>query len=347
MSEYDRTKLERIGWSKDRDGAFETGIAARVAVEHRGYYELLGIRSDPFEVVGGAAVLPSLRKAARSPLDFPAVGDWVAIEQGGEVGSAPAISGVLARKSLFMRRAPGREPRPQVVGANIDRVFVVTSLDGDLSARRLERYLAVVWGGAANPVVVLSKSDTAADEQISNAVKMVRSVAPAVPVVVASIVDGRGMDELDDFVPPSMTAALVGSSGVGKSSIINRLLGEQTQAVAATRRDGRGRHTTVRRHLLLTPDGGMIIDTPGMREVQLWNGDGLANVFVDVYEAAELCRFSDCRHRNEPECAVRGAVSRGVIAGDRLGGFHRLVDELDELSDEIARRNRSSRSHRR
>jgi len=347
MSEPDRTRLGRIGWSSDRNHAVATEATARVAVEHRGYYDLMGVLSDPFEIVEGAAVIPSFRKAAQSPVDFPAVGDWVSIDRGDAARSAPTITAVLDRKSLFVRRAPGREPRAQVVGANIERVFVVTSLDADLSPRRLERYLAVVWGGGAEPVVVLSKSDMADESEVDRAVALVASVAPMVPAVVTSIVDRRGMAELEELVPPALTAALVGSSGVGKSSIINSLLGDQAQAVAATRRDGRGRHTTIRRHLIPTPRGGMIIDTPGMREVQLWNGEGLANVFADVFEAAEQCRFSDCRHRDEPACAVLAAVSRGSIDHDRLAGLHRLVDELDELSDEIARRNRSSRTQRR
>jgi len=347
MSEPEQTSLGRLGWSRDRNDAVAGAKAARIAVEHRGYYDLMGVLPDPFEIVEGAAVITSLRKAAKSSVDFPAVGDWVVLGVTKEASSAPAIQAVLDRKSLFVRRAPGREPRAQVVGANIERVFVVTSLDADLSARRLERYLAVVWGGGAEPVVVLSKSDMADETEVAQAVDLVRSVAPLVPAVVTSIVDGRGLEELEEFVPPALTAALVGSSGVGKSSIINSLLGDQSQAVAPTRRDGRGRHTTIRRHLIPTPTGGMIIDTPGMREVQLWNGDGLANVFADVYEAAQQCRFSDCRHRDEPACAVLAAVSRESIDRDRLAGFHRLVDELDELSDELARRNRSSRTNRR
>jgi len=340
MNEPDLSGLERLGWTSDRNSETEL-LAARVAVEHRGYYDLLGVRADPFEIAEGGAVTPSLRRSAGGPVDFPAVGDWVEFEEAGSARSSLAILAVLPRKSLFIRRAPGREPRPQVVGANIERVFVVTSLDGDLNARRLERYLAVVWGGGAEPVVVLSKSDTSDAGAIARAVALVESVAPAVPVVVASIVDGRGIDELDELVAPALTVAMVGSSGVGKSSIINSLLGEQTQKVAPTRRDGRGRHTTIRRHLLPTPRGGMIIDTPGMRELQLWNGDGLTRVFTDIGETAESCRFSDCRHRNEPACAVLAAVSRDVISRDRLTSFHRLGDELEELSTELVRRDRS------
>ena len=152
MSELDRARLRRLGWSSDRDDAIVMETAARVAVEHRGYYDLMGVVSDPFEIVEGAAVIPSLRKAARSSVDFPAVGDWVSIDGVDAVSSAPTIRAVLERKSLFVRRAPGREPRAQVVGANIERVLVVTSLDADLSARRLERYLAVVWSGGAEQI---------------------------------------------------------------------------------------------------------------------------------------------------------------------------------------------------
>lgn len=341
MTEIDRTGLARLGWTSDRNAEAASLPAARVAVEHRGYYDVLGLADDPFELTEGASVVASLRRSANSPLDFPAVGDWVSVRPGAAAGKSHAIEAVLARQSVFLRRSPGREPRPQVVGANINRVFVVTALDGDLNARRLERYLAVAWGGGAEAIVVLSKADKVADTD--DALKLVRRVGTDVRIVVASLSDGRGIEELRDLVSPGLTVALVGSSGVGKSSIINTLLGEDVHAIGDTQRDGRGRHTTIRRHLLPTANGGFIIDTPGMREVQLWNDAGLPMVFGEIYEAAESCRFADCRHRAEPACAVRDAVASGLIDANRIEGLERLLDELEVLSEEITRRRRSRR----
>ena len=330
------------GDSSPDDSGFVIG---RVAVEHRGFYDVLGLTDDPLELTEGAAVTTVARRRAESPLDFPAVGDWVVIDPGGGANGSNAIHHVVERSSLFVRRAPGREPKPQVVGANIDVVFIVSSLDGDLNPRRLERYLAVVWGGGARPVVVLSKSDRV--DSTSGAEELVRSTAGDVDVVIASATTGEGIDEVHAHVPTGVTAALVGSSGVGKSSIINRLLGDEVQHVAATQRDGRGRHTTIRRHLLPLPTGGMMVDTPGMREVQLWDGAGLPNVFPEIWDAAENCRFADCSHRDEPDCEVREGLRTGSIDVDRMEGLRRLTDELEDLEAEVERRRRGRRDPRR
>ena len=323
----------------------ESLVIGRVAVEHRGFYDVLGLGDDPLEPTGGAAVTPVFRRRVASPIEFPAVGDWVVIEPFGGANRAHAIHHVVDRSSLFVRRAPGREPKPQVVGANIDVVFVVSSLDGDLNPRRLERYLAVVWGGGARPVVVLSKSDRV--DNTHGAEALVRSTSGDVDVVVASATTGEGIDQVQAHVPAGVTAAVVGSSGVGKSSIINRLLGDEVQNVAATQRDGRGRHTTIRRHLLPLPAGGLMVDTPGMREVQLWDGAGLPSVFPEIWDAAGQCRFADCLHRDEPDCAVRDAVKIGSIYIDRMDGLNRLTEELDDLEVEIERRRRGRRDLRR
>jgi len=357
--------LSVLGWSSARQRALDARLAedtgllevlsrsngaeslalGRVAVEHRGFYDVLGLGDGPLELTEGAAVTPVLRRSVEGPTDFPAVGDWVVIEPFGGANRSHAIHHVVDRSSLFVRRAPGREPKPQVVGANIDLVFIVSSLDGDLNPRRLERYLAVVWGGGARPVVVLSKSDRV--DSTSGAEALVASVAGGVDVVVASAATGEGIDDVQAHVPLGVTAALVGSSGVGKSSIINRLLGDEVQQVAATQRDGRGRHTTIRRHLLPLPSGGLMVDTPGMREVQLWDGAGLPSVFPEIWDAAEQCRFADCSHRDEPDCAVRSALRSGDIDIDRMEGLERLTDELDDLEAEVERRRRGRRDPRR
>ncbi len=344
-SEPDRAPLRALGWSASRTDSPVLHDLARVAVEHRGFYDVLGLDDDVFALTENTSVSPQLRRAATSPLDFPAVGDWVDIERAAGANDAHVLHAVLPRTSLFVRRAPGREPKPQVVGANIDIVFIVSSLDGDLNQRRLERYLAVVWGGGAEPVVVLSKADGVSS--VTGALDLVRTTAGDVQVVTASIVDGRGLDQIRSLVADGVTAALVGSSGVGKSSIINELLGAEVQEVAATQRDGRGRHTTIRRHLLPVPGGGLLVDTPGMREVQLWDAAGLPRVFPEIYEAADHCRFTDCSHSGEPDCGVAAELAGGGIDPDRIEGLQRLLDELRDLDDEVERRRRGRRDPRR
>jgi ribosome biogenesis GTPase len=340
----DADHLEGLGWTPSRAVGLEHQLA-RVAVEHRGFYDVLGMETDPYELTEGASVTAPMRRAASSPLDFPAVGDWVDVERAAGPNDSHVIHRLVPRTSLFVRRAPGREPKPQVVGANIDTVLVVSSLDGDLNPRRLERYLAVVWGGGATPIVVLSKSDQVSGT--AGAEELVRTVAGGVDIVVSSIESGEGIEAVRALLPYGSTAAVVGSSGVGKSSLINELLGDEVQNVAATQRDGRGRHTTIRRHLIPMPGAGLIVDTPGMREVQLWDGAGLPNVFPEIFEAAQECRFSDCSHRDEPNCAVIGGLRDGTIDSDRMEGLNRLQAELDDLDDEIERRRRGRRDQRR
>lgn len=330
---------DRLGWDDRRAVEMPPGeglVPARVAVEHRGAYDLLGAGDELSE---GARVSAELRDRASGRLDFPAVGDWVAVRPGAGPRGADLIEAVLPRSSLFVRRAPGRDPRPQVVGTNIDRVFIATSLDGDLNARRLERYLAVVHGGDAEPVVLLTKSDLITHpDELDRARELVASVAPGVEAVPVSVTTGEGIDRLRELIPPATTAALVGSSGVGKSTIVNTLMGADIRQVAPTRADGRGRHTTVTRDLLVLPDGGLVVDTPGMREVQLWDGSGLDRVFPEIAARAAGCRFSDCRHLTEPGCAVREAVERGEIPPERLASRHRLERELADLHGELEQR---------
>ncbi len=331
----------RLGWDETRAAEMPPGedlAPARVAVEHRGAYDLLGLGDEAAE---GARVSAELRDRATGRLDFPAVGDWVAVRTGAGPRGADLIEAVLPRTSLFVRRAPGRDPRPQVVGTNIDTVFIATSLDGDLNARRLERYLAVVHGGNATPVILLTKADLVTDRgELDRARELVSEVAPGVEIVPVSVTTGQGLDRLAELIPPARTAALVGSSGVGKSTIVNTLMGREVQQVAPTRADGRGRHTTVTRDLLVLPGGGLVVDTPGMREVQLWDGSGLDLVFPEIAARALQCRFADCRHVSEPGCAVLAAVERGEIAAERLAGRHRLEEEVEELQTELRERGR-------
>ncbi|MCP4958202.1 MAG: ribosome small subunit-dependent GTPase A [Actinomycetia bacterium] len=344
-----RRNLHELGWVESRRHEVGDGDrVARIATEHRGYYDLFGLFEEPFVVSDNAVVSPALRRDADDLLEFPSVGDWVVVNPAAGPEGADVIESVLERRSIFVRRAPGRDPRPQAVGANIDRVLIVAGLDGDLSERRLERYLAVVYGGGCDPIIVLSKADRVANrDALDDALAAVRRVAPDVPVIVSSATSGIGIDEVAALADENRTVAFVGSSGVGKSSLVNVLLGTELQLVRETRQDGRGRHTTVRRDLIPLDSGGLLLDTPGMREVQLWDNKGLDLAFPEVAEAAESCRFRDCAHNGEPDCAVAEAVAKGLIAHARLASYRQLEGEVDGLNDELEERRRAKGEGRR
>jgi ribosome biogenesis GTPase / thiamine phosphate phosphatase len=321
--------LAHLGFGPALAAAFEpheeTGLApGRVAVEHRGALVLL---SDEGEVWAG--IPGRLRHRAASPLDLPAVGDWVAYRRGGQDDRA-RIEAVLPRRTAFVRKTAGFESVEQVVAANVDVVFCVTSLVDDLNARRLERYLTLAWESGAQPVVVLTKADLCT--KVDAAVAHVSGVTFGVPMHVVSGLTGEGMDELEAHLAGGRTAALVGSSGVGKSTLVNCLCGSERLATAAVRSDGRGRHTTTHRELVALAAGGCLIDTPGMRELVLWDAEeGLDRAFEDVDGLAGRCKFRDCEHRTEPGCAVREAIRTGALDPARLESFRHLQRELRYL----------------
>ena len=271
-----------------------------------------------------------MRHHAASPLDLPAVGDWVAYRPGAQSDGA-VVEAVLPRRTAFVRKTAGFEAVEQVVAANVDVVFCVTSLVDDLNPRRLERYLTLAWESGAEPVVVLTKADLC--ENVEAAVAQVSAASTfGVPVHVVSAVTGEGIDELSAHLAGGRTATLVGSSGVGKSTLVNRLAGSERLATAAVRADGRGRHTTTHRELVVLAAGGCLIDTPGMRELVLWDAEeGLDRAFEDVDDLARECRFSDCEHRTEPGCAVRAAIATGALDAARLESFRHLQRELRYL----------------
>lgn len=322
----DPTYLERLGWGEDLARSFDpyarSGLApARVAVEHRGSYVLYAQEGEIRAEVSGA-----LRHEAAGRVDLPAIGDWVAVAPRPERGRA-TIKAVLQRRSSFVRKEAGFEVEQQVLAANMDVVFLVVGLDGELNMRRLERYLVLAWGSGASPVIVLNKADVC--DELPSAVAAVEGVAPGVPALVVSAVDGRGIEALRAHLLPHRTGVLLGSSGVGKSTLINSLHGTSLQRVAGLREDGKGRHTTTHRELFLVPSGGLLIDTPGMRELQLWDEqEGLDETFDDIAALARGCRFSDCGHEVEPGCAVREAVEQGTVGRDRLASYHKLLREL-------------------
>jgi len=321
--------LDDLGWNAHFAAAFEAvrgtdtaGVEpARVSLEHTHIYRVLTADGERLARVAGR-----LRHAAAARADFPAVGDWVAIDTPAGGGDA-RIRAVLPRVSRFSRRAAGDVTEEQVVAANIDVVFLVSGLDGDFNPRRIERYLVTAWESGASPVILLNKADLVDDSGAM--AREIEGLATGVPVHAISAKRADTIDPVRQYLARGRTAALLGMSGVGKSSIANVLLGEERLRTHDVREsDSRGRHTTSGRQLLLLPDGGILIDTPGMRELQLWEtGEAVAGAFADIESLAENCRFRDCRHAGEPGCAVAEAVAAGMLPETRLASFHKLQSE--------------------
>jgi ribosome biogenesis GTPase / thiamine phosphate phosphatase len=305
-------ELEALGWSPFFAEVFEPyereGLTpARVAVQERG------------------AVVLFTTKGMVSARGHAVAGDWVAFDE--ERG---AIRAVLPRRTRFSRKEPWLTEE-QVVAANVDTAFLVTDCGLDFRPRRLERYLTATWDSGADPVIVLAKSDLADD--VSDTIAAAEAVAVGVPVHAISSVTGEGLDALDPYLAPGRTVGLLGSSGVGKSTLANRLLGEELLATGDVRRDGRGRHTTTHRELVRLPGGALLLDTPGMRELQLWADESaLEETFADVAELAGRCRFSDCAHGSEPGCAVRAALADGTLPEVRWESYRKLQRELRALA---------------
>jgi ribosome biogenesis GTPase len=317
LSELD---LGALGWSDELAATLEPGcVPGRVIAAHRAAYDV---------AADGDVVRTRLPgRLAHFEVTDVAVGDWVGLRDG-------LIRSVLPRRSALVRSAAGVTSESQTLAANVDIAFVVTSFGPDLEPRRLERYLVTVWESGASPEIVLTKSDRFDD--VAEMVAEVEAVGVGVPVWVVSAVTGEGVDEVRARIGRGRTAVLVGSSGVGKSTLVNRWLGEELLATSETRADDdEGRHTTTRRELLLLPGGGIVIDTPGIRELQLWDAaasGALEEAFADVEEIAATCRFHDCAHGVEPGCAVRAALADGSLPQERYASWQKLQRELRSIA---------------
>jgi ribosome biogenesis GTPase / thiamine phosphate phosphatase len=313
-------------------------VPARVAAEHRGAYEVWS------DAGSGRAQLAGRLRLEQEDAGAPGVGDWVVVKDAPGPDHTAVIERVLTRRTVFTRGAAGREARAQVVAANVDLVFAVCGLDADFDIHRIERYLARIWASGAEPAVILNKSDIC--EDLDGHISEVESRCVGVSIHVTSALHAEGLEAVRASIHDGMTVALVGSSGAGKSTLVNGLLGENRMRTGEVRPgDGRGRHITTHRQLVLLPGGGLLLDTPGMRELQLVDEAGLGSVFGDIATLADRCRFRDCRHEREPGCAVRQAVESGELDAERLEHYRKLEREARayELRHDEHRRRQAER----
>ncbi len=315
MSDFD---LGVLGWNAELAEHMEQGLEpGRVTAAHRGGFDVTTSHGNVRARLPGRLVYEGTDVA---------VGDWVGV-------AGAAIQGVLPRSSAILRKAAGLTSQSQTLAANVDIAFVVSSLGPDLEPRRIERYLVTIWESGATPEIVLTKADRMDDPW--QLVADVEAVAVGVPIHVVSAISGQGCDALRARLRPGTTAVLLGSSGVGKSTLVNRFAGRELMAVKETRvDDDEGQHTTTHRELILLPGGGIVIDTPGLRELQLWDGggDAVGAAFADIEELALACRFTDCSHRTEPDCAVQAALESGELPRDRHHSWVKLQRELRAIA---------------
>lgn len=341
--------LEALGWNSFFEEQVQESrefAPARVSEEHKQMYRVLSESGEMLAEVSG-----KLRHQAKGRDGFPAVGDWVLVTPD-PIGQSATIHRILNRRSKFSRKVAGVKTEEQVLAANIDTVFLLQSLNRDFNPRRLERYLTVAWESGVNPVVLLTKLDLCDD--VRPFLVQVEEIAPAIPVHGLSALTGQGIEQLDCYLAMGQTVALLGSSGVGKSTLVNRLAGRDIMKVREIRDDDdRGRHTTSARQIILLPRGGILIDTPGLRELQLWGeGSGLDRSFGDIDELSRQCRFRDCRHDSEPGCAVRQALAARRLDGSRMESYLKLRAELNylerkrDIRAQLAEKKRWKRIHR-
>ncbi|MDQ0417485.1 ribosome biogenesis GTPase [Croceifilum oryzae] len=325
--------LVSLGWKKQqeiwecesKEEGYELG---RIITEYPNSYRIMTQKGEILGSVSG-----KFRFHAKSRSDYPCIGDWVAIQKHDQ--DKGMIHFIFPRFSQFSRKEAGTGYEEQTIASNVDFVFLVSALNQDFNLRRIERYLVLAWESGSNPVIVLSKGDLCNDS--SERVLQVESIACGVPIHVISAMNQQGMDELFPYVKVGNTVALLGSSGVGKSTLVNALLGIDRQSTQESReKDGKGRHTTTNRELIPLPQGGAIIDTPGMREIQLGNVvSGVDDAFADINELVQSCHFSDCTHQRETRCAVQQAIEEGILSTERLQSYRKLQKELDYVERKV------------
>ena len=332
-NDYQPRCLEDLGWNLFFQKHFQTvgipdSVPARVITESKGSFQVYSQYGELTTRISG-----KMRYHAGEEKQYPTVGDWVVVKPLINEHKG-IIHAVLPRKSKFSRKVAGERTEEQIVSANIDSVFIVSGLDGgrNFNLRRIERYLTLTWSSGATPVIVLNKVDLCPD--IDSYVRSVEGIAPGISIHPVSAKEQIGLDAIKNYLTKGNTAALLGSSGVGKSALINSLFGVEKQETGEVREDDRmGRHTTTKRELILLPSGGIVIDTPGMREIQMWAGEeDLHGAFHEIEMLAKGCRFSDCSHNVELGCAVRAAIHRDDLDPARLESYRKLQKELNYLA---------------
>lgn len=318
-----KTDLYNIGLTdrfRQEATMYENLYLARVSIQHKDKYKVITEEGEAWAEVSG-----KFKYEAVGTESFPAVGDWVMVDRLNDNSGNAIIHNVLRRKSAFERKVAGYRSDIQIVAANVDVVFICMALNNDFNIRRLERYISVAWDSMATPVIVLTKADLC--EDILEKQLEVGAVSIGIDVIVTSSMSGEGYEAIKSYIAKDKTVAFIGSSGVGKSTLINKLMGEEVLETGGISNNDKGRHTTTIRQLLVLPEGGVVIDTPGMRELHLISGD-VNKSFADIDELAASCKFSDCRHESEPGCAVRKAIDDGELDQDRLESYKKLQKEL-------------------